>query len=236
MQVPWIAPNAPGARREPLVLLLVLAAVLVWSGVAAADWRDWLLEISPVIIGVPVLVWTYRGFPMTPLAYRLAFVLAVLLSIGAHFMFSRVPAGYWLERTLHLSRNPFDRIVHFTSGFAAAVLGRELLRRRTKLSDRWIFTIVAAGCLGGAALYELLEWAAAVFNVDARAFVSTQGDRWDTQWDMLTTFAGALVSLVGMARVHDRQLRLFDRRALIRLARPDEGAGAVSGTRGGKAG
>ncbi len=193
--------------REPLLLLAILAAAVVRSAISPTDWRDWVLELLPVFVGVTALVVTYRRFPLTSMSYRLALIVGLLLAIGGHFMFSRVPLGDWIEHALRLSRNPFDRIVHFSTGVAAAMIGREILRRKTRLSKHWVFILVAACCLAGAAIYEFLEWAAVEWNVDARHFVSTQGDRWDAHWDMLTTFTGALCSLALFSREQDRQLR-----------------------------
>ncbi len=175
--------------------------------------------MAPVLIGVPILVATRKRFPMTPLAYRLAFALCLLLALGAHFTFSRVPLGFWLERHLGLSRNPYDRIVHFAAGVTSAVLGRELVKRKTRLSDTWIFFVVALGCLGGAAIYEFLEWGAAVWSSEARAFVASQGDRWDAQWDMLTTFSGAIASLWAFRRVQDREISILGGPSPIDLTR-----------------
>jgi putative membrane protein len=205
------APTAPAASRswaEPAALFAILVVAIVATGIAPAERRAWILELAPVFVGVPVMVATRRRFPMTSLAYRLAFLLSLLLVVGGYFTYSHVPLGFWLERTLHLSRNPYDRIVHFASGVAAAILARELVRRKTNLSPPWVFTVVTLGCLAGAAAYELLEWAAAmIMGGGARDFLATQGDRWDTQWDMFTTFCGAILSLLVLGGYHERRMQ-----------------------------
>jgi putative membrane protein len=195
-------------RREPIVLFALVVAGLAVSGWSPQSRVTWILEVAPLLIGVPILVATYRRFPLTPLAYRLAFALAALLLIGGHYTFTHVPAGIEFRKILGLRRNDFDRFVHFAGGFVPAILGRELVRRKLHLARRgWLFFIVAAGCLAGAAAYELVEWAAAeIMHGSAREFLATQGDRWDTQWDMFSTFLGAVTSLLLLSRVHEREL------------------------------
>ena len=199
-------PEAPS--REPLVLLALLAAALVASGISPRDRLTWLLEVAPVFLGVAILIATFRRFRLTPLSYRLAFLHALLLVIGGHYTFSHVPAGFWLQDSLGLTRNPYDRIVHFVGGFAPAILGREILLRRTPLRPGgWLFFLVTLGCLGGSAFYELLEWgAAALTGVEASLFLATQGDVWDTQWDMFLGLTGAIVAQILFSRRHEREL------------------------------
>ena len=198
----------PYGRREPLVLLVLLVIALVISGLHPKDRRTWFLETAPILIGVPILILTYRKFPWTPLSYRLAFGLSLFLIIGGHYHYARVPVGLWIKQEFGLKRNDYDRVVHFFGGFVPAILGRELLLRKSRLRNRfWIPFLVAWSCLAGAAAYELLEWAAAsIEGQKARDFLATQGDRWDTQWDMLTTFVGAIVGLLTLTHLHDRQL------------------------------
>ncbi|MCB9898201.1 MAG: DUF2238 domain-containing protein [Planctomycetes bacterium] len=193
---------------EPLVLLTIAGAVLVWSGLAPADRPTWWLEVFPVLVAAPLLVATYRRFPLTPLAYRLVLLHAIVLMVGGHWTYAEVPFGDWLRDVLGLARNPYDRIGHFAQGFVPAVLARELLLRTSPLRrGGWLVTLVLAVCLAISALYELVEWAAAlVFGGGAEAFLGTQGDEWDTQWDMFLCGVGASCALLLLARVHDRAL------------------------------
>ncbi len=223
--VPASGGREPGARArarrvgEPLVLLALLLVALLASGWHPKDRRTWLLETAPVLVGVTVLAATYRRFPWSPLSYRLAFGLSLLLLIGGHYHFASVPFGAWIKEELGLRRNDYDRIVHFFGGFVPAILAREFLLRKTPVRNRaWVFFLAAWSCLAGAALYELLEWAAAVTQgARAKDFLATQGDRWDTQWDMFMTFTGAIVSLLILSRFQDRQLaRLGSRGAAIK--------------------
>jgi putative membrane protein len=206
--------SRPGSRpaespnREPAVLLALLLTALVVSGIAPKDRRTWLLEEAPVFLAVPVLIATYRRFRMTPLSYRLIFLHALLLVVGGHYTFSKVPAGLWLQDALDLARNDYDRVVHFVGGFAPAVVAREILLRKTRLRPGgWLFCLVTSACLAGSAFYELLEWwAAKLTGVKASAFLATQGDVWDTQWDMLLGFIGAIAGQLLLARRQDQEL------------------------------
>jgi putative membrane protein len=202
------------ARREPVVLLALIVAGLVLSGLKPADRVTWLLEVAPILVGLVVLVATYRRFPLTPLAYRLIFLLSVLLMIGGHYTYARVPAGLAVQEWLGFGRNNYDRLVHFVGGFVPAILGRELVRRQTHMRrPGWLFVFVSFGCLAGGALYEFLEWwAAAATGADADAFLATQGDPWDTQWDMFLTFLGAITALLLLSGKHERELKRLPRR------------------------
>jgi putative membrane protein len=195
-------------RTEALVLLAAGALALALSGIAPASRGTWWLEIAPVLIAVPLLLLTARRFPLTPLAYRLIFIHALILMLGGHYTYARVPLGAWIQDWLDLSRNPYDRIGHFAQGFVPAIIARELLLRKTPLRPGgWLFAIVAAACLAISACYEFIEWwSALIGGASAEAFLGTQGDVWDTQWDMLMALVGALAAQISLARFHDRQL------------------------------
>ena len=194
--------------REPLVLLSVGAALLVLSGIAPHDRATWWLEIAPILIAASILVVTARRFPLTPLAYRLIFVHALILMVGGHYTYAAVPAGFWLEDALGLARNPYDRLGHFAQGFVSAIVVREILLRRSPLpTGKWLTFLVGCVCLAISALYELVEWWAALIGGEgADAFLGTQGDQWDTQWDMFVALLGAAAALLLLSRVHDRQI------------------------------
>ncbi len=197
-----------GARREPIVLLILTLSGLILSGVSPRDRITWVLEVAPVVAGLAVLIATYRRFPMTQLAYRLIFLLAILLLIGGHYTFSRVPAGLAAQRIFGLKRNHYDRVVHFTAGFVSSILARELVRRKTRFRrPGWLFTFVTSGCLAGAAFYEFLEWWTAKLTGSAASrFLAMQGDPWDTQWDMFMTFLGAIVGQLVLGHRHEKEL------------------------------
>jgi putative membrane protein len=194
--------------REPRLLLLAGAALLVLSGIGPRDRATWLLEVAPILIAAPILVATARRFPLTPLAYRLVFLHALILMLGAHYTYAEVPAGFWIRDLLGFARNPYDRIGHVAQGFVPAIVVREILVRRSPLrSSRWLTLVVLCVCLAISALYEMVEWWAALIGGEgAAAFLGTQGDQWDTQWDMFLALLGAAMALLLLSRLHDRQI------------------------------
>ena len=203
----------PPTRAERLLLLALVAGALLWSAIAPADRMTWFLEVVWVLAALPLLACSWRRFPLTRLlCWLLAAHALVLIHGGAH-TYAQTPAGFWLRDIgnalgLALSRNPWDRIGHFMQGFVPAILARELLLRLTPLRrGGWLVYLVLAACLSFSALFELIEWGAALaFGADADAFLATQGDPWDTQWDMFLCLCGAGVSLLLWSRLHDRQL------------------------------
>jgi putative membrane protein len=199
-------------RSEPLVLLVLGLLCLAVSRIGALESGTWMLEVFPIFIAVPILIATARRFPLTPLVYRLIFVHALILMVGGHYTYAKVPLGFWMEHALHLTRNNYDRIGHFAQGFVPAIIAREILLRRTPLTrGKWIFFLVTCICLAISACYEFIEWGTAVIGgSSADAFLGTQGDVWDTQWDMFTALIGAIVSQLLLSRVHDRQIRKLE--------------------------
>lgn len=197
-----------GFARERIVLLGVWLLALIASGIGPSDRLTWFMEVLPVLIAIPLLVATSDRFPLTPLLYRLIFLHGLILMVGGHYTYAQVPLGFWLQDLFHLSRNHYDRIGHFAQGFVPAILAREILLRTTPLRPgRMVFFLVTAVCLAFSAFYELIEWwAALAIDADADAFLATQGDVWDTQWDMFLALIGALASQLLLGRWHDREL------------------------------
>ncbi|HVF56875.1 MAG TPA: DUF2238 domain-containing protein [Pyrinomonadaceae bacterium] len=195
-------------RREHLILLAAGVVALVVSGIRPLDRLTWVLEVAPAVAAAVLLIAIYRRFRFTPLVYRLVLVHALILMLGGHYSYAKVPFGYWLQDVLGLSRNPYDRIGHFAQGFIPAIIAREVLLRSTPLRrGGWLFFLVVAVCLAFSAFYEFTEWWAALLGGEAAdAFLGTQGDQWDTQWDMFMCFTGAILSQLLLSRVHDRQL------------------------------
>ena len=196
-------------RREPAILLTATIVALIVSRIGAAEPGTWVLEVFPIFLAIPLLVATAKRFPLTPLAYRLLFVHALILMLGGHYTYAKVPLGFWVQDALHLGRNHYDRLGHFAQGFVPAIIAREVLLRRSPLQPgKWLFFLVICVCLAVSASYELIEWLVATLGgSSADAFLGTQGDVWDTQWDMFMALVGALTSLVLLSRVHDVQLR-----------------------------
>ncbi len=205
-------PETPAPVSVPRELWVLLGATIVLEvvlGVApTADRFTWFMENVPVFIGVPLLVATYRRFPLTPLLYRLIFLHSLVLMVGGHYTYAEVPAGNWVRDTFGLARNHYDRLGHFAQGFVPAIIAREVLLRTTPLRrGRMLFFLVCSVCLAISATYELVEWWTATLTGEAAtAFLGTQGDPWDTQWDMFLALIGSLAAQLSLARVHDRQL------------------------------
>lgn len=199
----------PGSRPSlPAVLAWGVLAVLALSGWDPHDRTTWFLEVVWVLVGLPLLVLLGRRRPMTPLLYCLLAAHAVVLMVGGHYTYAEVPLGDWVRDAFGLDRNPYDRLGHLMQGFVPAVLVRELLVRTSPLrGSRWLAPLTVCACLAFSAVFEMLEWAAAVAGGHAAdAFLATQGDVWDTQWDMFCALIGATLSLLLLSRVHDRQL------------------------------
>lgn len=201
---------APPAPRRTLP---ALCAAVVVVGLALSAWRPhdpttWLLETVWVLVGLPVAVLARRRFPLTGLLCVLLAVHALVLALGGHYTYAQVPIGDWVRDAFGLDRNPYDRFGHLMQGFVPAVLVRELLSRTSPLrGSRWLAPLTVCACLAFSAVFEMFEWAAAVIGGQAAdAFLATQGDVWDTQWDMFCALIGATVSVLLLGRLHDRQL------------------------------
>ncbi len=193
----------------PAALLAIVLVTLAISGIdPEADRLTWLLETAPVMIGAAVLVASYRVFPLTPLTYHLLAVHAFILMLGGYYTYAEVPWFNELRDGFGLARNHYDRVAHFAQGFIPAILAREVLIRLSPLhAGKWLFFLVTCFCLALSAFYEFIEWWAALVSEEAaEAFLGTQGDHWDTQWDMFLAFIGAMVGQLVLARVHDRQI------------------------------
>jgi len=201
----------PG-RREACFLLGTLVAVLVWSAIAPTDRLTWLLEVFWVLAAIPLLIATQKRFPLTRLLIWLIVIHALILIYGGKYTYAETPLGNWARTAFELARNHYDRLGHFAQGFIPAILARELLLRLTPLRPGgWLFYLVCAACLSFSAFFEFIEWwAALIMGGDADAYLATQGDVWDTQWDMFLALCGSIVAQLALVRIHDRQLGLHN--------------------------
>lgn len=202
------------AKASPLAIASLAATGLALAllGVAPkADRFTWFMENAPVILGVPVILACWRRFPLTDLLCVLLALHALVLMVGGHWTYAEVPAGFWVQKVLHLDRNPYDRLGHLMQGFVPVLLFREVLFRKGVLKPGgWSVFVLLLMVLGLSSAYELLEWQTAVWTGSAAdAFLGTQGDVWDTQWDMACAGLGAAASLLLLSRTHDRQLARF---------------------------
>ena len=190
-------------------LILFLVAVIIWSWIDANDRPTRWLEAIPVLIGLPVILFTYPKHPLTTLLYSLLLLHSVILLVGAHYTYAEVPLGDWFKDWFELSRNHYDRIGHVAQGFIPAILAREILLRNEVLKHGvWLFVVVTCICLAFSAFYELVEWWVAIsFDEGASQFLAMQGDVWDTQWDMFLALLGAMSALLLLSNWHDKQLK-----------------------------
>ncbi|MEI2780408.1 MAG: DUF2238 domain-containing protein [Candidatus Competibacter sp.] len=196
-------------RSQVLVLAaVVLVVLLALSGLRPFDRTTWMLEVFPVVIALPVLWATYHRYPLTSLLYFFIFLHALVLMLGGAYSYARVPLGFYLADWLDLSRNPYDKIGHFFQGFVPALVAREILvRGRFVRGRKMLAFVVVCIVLAISALYELIEWAAAlILGQGADEFLGTQGDPWDTQSDMFLALIGGIAALLLFSRPHDRQI------------------------------
>jgi putative membrane protein len=195
MSLPWI-----------VALTLLIQLILGWAPVA--DRPTWALENCPVWIGLILLAFTWRRFPLSRLTLNLLFIHGIILAVGGHWTYAKVPIGDWLKDALDLERNHYDRLGHLTQGFVPAIFVRELLLRTSPLrGSRWLPVLTFCVCLAFSACYEFIEWAVAlVAGSGATDFLGTQGDPWDTQWDMFLASIGAIAALACLSRWHDRSI------------------------------
>ena len=196
-------------REKSLILaMLALLLIMVFSAIHPYDRTTWFMEVAPIFIALPVMMATYRRFPLTTLLYVLIFIHALVLVAGGHYTYARVPLGFWIEHAFSLGRNPYDKIGHFMQGFVPFLVTREILLRGGYLTSRRMAAFLSV-CVVMAisAWYELIEWwSALAMGQGADEFLGTQGDPWDTQSDMLFAFIGAIAALVLLSRLHDRMM------------------------------
>jgi len=202
--------------RELVILSGALIALLAWSGIRPYDRLTWLMEVLPVIVALPLMWATHRRFPLTDILYACIFVHCCVLMLGGAYTYARVPMGFALQDWLGLARNPYDKIGHFMQGFVPALVAREILIRGDYVRGRRMLAfLVVCVVMAVSAVYELIEWAAALsLGQGADEFLGTQGDQWDTQSDMFLALVGAITALVLFSRRHDREIAELQSRAL----------------------
>lgn len=197
------------SNKYAAILLTIVVAVWVWSGIEPHDTRlTWILETFPFMIALPVLLLTYKRFTLTHLTYTLIAIHAMILMLGGHYSYAKVPLGFWMEDWFGWSRNNYDKIGHLMQGFAPAIYVREIIARTSPLkSGKWLSFISVTVPLAFSALYEIIEWLASLSDpTDTEAFLGTQGYIWDTQSDMFLCLIGSLIAIILLTRLHDRYL------------------------------
>ena len=191
-----------------LTLLISLFMILIISGINPHDRFTWVLEVLPAIIGVTVLIFTYNKFIFTKLVYILIWIHAVILIVGGHYTYAEMPLFNWIRDVFNLSRNYYDRLGHFAQGFIPAMIIREILIRNKIVNNKaWTNFITVSICLAISASYEIIEFFVAVITGEsAAAFLGTQGDVWDTQWDMVFALIGSIFSVSVLSKYHNKLL------------------------------
>jgi putative membrane protein len=192
-----------------IIWLSLYFLVLIWSGINPKDYFTWFLEVFPALAGLVVIAATYNKFRLTPLVYLLILIHSIILMVGGHYTYAEVPLFNWIRDSFGMARNNYDKLGHLAQGFIPAIIAREILLRLKVISRQgWINFLVICICLAISACYELIEWGAAVLSGEAaEAFLGTQGYAWDTQSDMALALLGAILALIFLTGIHDRQLQ-----------------------------
>lgn len=182
--------------------------VFIWSAIAAKDTFTWFLEVAPAFIGFTLIISTYRRFPLTPLLYVLILIHCIILMVGGHYTYAEVPLFDWLRLEMDWSRNNYDKVGHFAQGFIPVLIAREILIRKQIVNGQaWINFFSVSIALAFSAFYELIEWWVALMSEEAaESFLGTQGYVWDTQSDMGWALLGAIIAIVFLSKMHNRQI------------------------------
>jgi putative membrane protein len=197
------------SKKYHVILLIAVSAFWAWSGIKPLDTRlTWVLETFPVMIALPVMLLTYKKFPLTTLTYILIAIHAMILMLGGHYSYAKVPLGFRMEDWFGWTRNNYDKIGHFMQGFGPAIYTREIIARTSPLKrGKWLGFMSVAVPLAFSALYEIIEWLSSLSNpTDTEAFLGTQGYIWDTQSDMLWCLIGAIAALTLLTKLHNKYL------------------------------
>jgi putative membrane protein len=198
------------SKKYHVILIITVLAFWTWSGIEPRDTRlTWSLETLPFMLALPVILLTYKRFPLSDLTYTLIAIHAMILMLGGHYSYAQVPLGFWMEDWFGWTRNNYDKIGHFMQGFAPAIYVREIIARTSPLRrGKWLGFISFAIPLAFSAIYEIFEWLASLSNpTDTEAFLGTQGYIWDTQTDMFLCLTGSIVALILLTKLHDKYLQ-----------------------------
>ena len=196
-----------------LIWITVFLSVLIWSAIEPADRLTWWMEVIPALVGFIILIMTRQRFPLTELVYFLILIHAIILMVGGHYTYAEVPLGDWLRDLNGGERNNYDKLGHLAQGFIPVMIAREIMIRNKVVAARgWLTFLLLCVVLAFSAFYELIEWWAALVSSEAaESFLGTQGYVWDTQSDMLWALCGAIVALLTLSKLHDRQISALTR-------------------------
>jgi putative membrane protein len=191
------------------LLLAAMLPILIWSGIHPYDRTTWWLEIAPVFMGfIGLFIAQSKGWRFSNFSLVLLGLHMIVLIVGGRYTYALVPIGDWAKDAFDLSRNHYDRLGHLMQGLVPAILCREVFIRNKVIAKRgWLAFCVISFCMAVSAIYELLEWAAALVSAEASAaFLGTQGDIWDTQTDMFCALIGASAAFLFLQIPHNRSM------------------------------
>ena len=190
------------------VCLFIYFAVFIWSAINPKDYFTWFLEVTPAMIALLILVFTYNKFRFTPLVYALILIHCIILMVGGHYTYAQVPAFDFIKEFFNQDRNNYDKLGHVAQGFIPAIIAREIIIRKDIISiESWRNFFIVCFCLALSAFYELVEWWVAVFTGEgANDFLGTQGYIWDTQSDMAWALFGSILALILLQNYHNKEL------------------------------
>ena len=192
-----------------ILWIFIFFTVLIWSAIFPEDYFTWLLEVFPALIGFVVLAVTYKRFKLTNLTYTLILIHCIILTVGGHYTYAKVPLFDWIKEFFDSTRNNYDKVGHFAQGFIPAIIAREIFIRKNVINTKaWLNFLIVCVCLAISAFYELIEWGVAELSGEsAESFLGTQGYIWDTQSDMALALLGSILALIFLSKIHDRQLQ-----------------------------
>jgi len=190
-------------------MLVVFFTTMFWSISNPKESFTCFLEIIPAIIGLLILVFTFKKFRFTNFTYFFILIHCIILFIGGHYTYAEVPLFDWIREAFDQSRNNYDKVGHFAQGFVPALIIRELFIRKNVIANKSFFNfIIVCICLAISAAYEWIEWAVSLMTGEGGdAFLGTQGYIWDTQSDMLYATIGAICALVLLSKVQDIKIK-----------------------------
>lgn len=191
------------------VYLAIFFIALIISGIKPHDYFTWFLEVVPALIALVILILTYKKFRFSNFIYGLILFHSIILMIGGHWTYAEVPFGYWIQDIFNFSRNHYDRFGHLMQGFVPTMIARELIIKNNLIPNRkWMNFFIIFTILGFSAFYEFFEWWTSLATGEtANSFLGTQGDVWDTQWDMFMCLIGSISALLTLSKLHDKYLK-----------------------------
>ncbi|HOP29981.1 MAG TPA: DUF2238 domain-containing protein [Spirochaetota bacterium] len=193
-------------KTTRIIQLTIFTAVMIWSLINPYDIPTWFMEALPALAALAVLVYTYKKFRLADITYWFILIHCIILFVGAHYTYARVPLFDWIKDAFELSRNNYDKLGHLAQGFIPAMVIREVLIRTSPLRPgKWLFFIVSSIALAISAFYELIEWWTAVLYGDGSIeFLGLQGYIWDAQSDMFFALTGSIIAQIIFMKMIDR--------------------------------